>query len=200
MGHPVTCTTQTQAIRKVHDQLKNSYMDPTDCRCNAAKSPKVIRQPIGTTEVKKKNDKNTFISAKNEIAQKYAALKGKAVRKGEQMKPGTLKDIIRTVKSIRRVTKDILPDAIRCHIHRKKPTSHHVAGGQVSPLMRIELVVVEIILQMARIHQCLCPSKGLELVNSLIKSTWIQEELIQWKRRNTPNNTGTVGAGYWRNF
>ena len=167
---------------------------------NAAKSTKGIGRPIGTTEEKKKKDENTLISVKNEISQKYAALKGKAARKGTRVKPGTLKDVIKTVKSIRGVTVDISPDAIRRRIHRKKLTSHHVAGGQVTPLMRIEPVVVEIILQMARIRQCLCPSKGLELVNSLIKGTPLQEELVQWKSRNTPNDTGTVGVGYWRNF
>ena len=167
---------------------------------NAAKSTKGIGRPIGTTEEKKKKDENTLISVKNEISQKYAALKGKAARKGTRVKPGTLKDVIKTVKSIRGVTADISPDAIRRRIHRKKLTSHHVAGGQVTPLMRIEPVVVEIILQMARIRQCLCPSKGLELVNSLIKGTPLQEELVQWKSRNTPNDTGTVGVGYWRNF
>ena len=47
-------------------------------------------------------------------------------------KPGTLKDIIKTVKSMRGVTADISLDAIRRCIHRKKLTSHHIAGGQVT--------------------------------------------------------------------
>ena len=42
---------------------------------NATKSTKAIGRPMGSTEEKKKNDENALISAKNEIAQKYAALK-----------------------------------------------------------------------------------------------------------------------------
>ena len=67
-------------------------------------------------------------------------------------------------------------------------------------MVRIEPIVVEIILQMARLRQCLCPSKGLQLVNSLIKGTDIQKELIEWKKKNTLNTNGTLGTGYWRNF
>ena len=53
---------------------------------------------------------------------------------------------------------------------------------------------------MARIWQCLNPSKGLQLDNSLIKGTKIQEELVEWKKRNTPDNTGALGIGYLHGF
>ena len=70
----------------------------------------------------------------------------------------------------------------------------------MTPLQRIEPLIVEIILQMARICQCLCPSKGLQLVNSLIKGTKIQGELVEWKKTNAPNTTGSLGIGYWTSF
>ena len=70
----------------------------------------------------------------------------------------------------------------------------------MSPLLRIEPIIVSIIVQMARMRQCLTPSKGLLLVNSLISGTKIQQDLMEWKRTNTPNSTGTVGRGYWRKF
>ena len=61
--------------------------------------------------------------------------------------------------------------------------------------------MVEIILQMARIRQCLIPSKGLQLVNSLINGTKLQQELIAWKKRGNSNNeAGIVGRGHWRKF
>ena len=93
-----------------------------------------------------------MISVKNDLAKKYATLKSKASRIGDRLKPGILKDIIDTVKRNKGVTANISPCAIRSRIHRKKLTSYHVAGGQVIPLMRIEPVVVEIILQMKRIR------------------------------------------------
>ena len=65
--------------------------------------------------------------------------------------------------------------------------------GQVSPLLKIEQVIVSIIVQMSRMRQCLNPSKGLLLVNSLIRGTKIKQELIEWKQKNTPNSTGMDG-------
>ena len=52
---------------------------------------------------------------------------------------------------------------------------------------------------MARMMQCLTPSRCLSLINSLIKDTPIQQEFI-WKATNTPNTSGIVGRGYWRSF
>ena len=70
----------------------------------------------------------------------------------------------------------------------------------MSPLADIEPLIVGIILQMARIRQCLTPSKGLALINSIIEGTSVQEKLKKWKEKNTPNCVGTVGKGYWRLF
>ena len=96
---------------------------------------------------------------------------------------------------------NISPLAIRRRVDRQSLECHHLAGGgQVSPLAEIEPIVVGIILQMARIRQCLNPSKGLALVNSIIEGTKVQDNLKKWKQKNTPNSTGTVGQGYWRSF
>ena len=78
--------------------------------------------------------------------------------------------------------------------------NHHLAGDQVSPLVKIEPIIVNIIVQTARMRQCLTPSKGLMLVNSLINGTSVPKKLIEWKRNNTPNFIGNLGEGYWRNF
>ena len=43
-------------------------------------------------------------------------------------------------------------------------------GGHTFPLTSVDDVVVNIILMMARVRQCLNPSKGLATVNSLIKT------------------------------
>ena len=53
---------------------------------------------------------------------------------------------------------------------------------------------------MARMRQCLTLSKELMYVKSLIAGTRIQNELVVWKQKNTPNFTGTSGPGYWQNF
>ena len=60
--------------------------------------------------------------------------------------------------------------------------THHLADGQVSQLERIEPIIVNIIVQLAQMRQCLTPNKELILVNSLIAGTRIQSELVQWKK------------------
>ena len=52
-----------------------------------------------------------------------------------------------------------------------------------SPLLPLEPTFVSIIIQMAHIHQCLTPSQGLCLVNSLIKNTPAQQDLIKFKEK-----------------
>ena len=108
--------------------------------------------------------------------------------------------LIDEVKEKRGVSVKILPSAIRRRLDRQSLHTHHLAGGQVSPLVKIEPTILGIIIQMARMRQCLTPSRALSLINSLIKDTPIQEELVAWKATNTPNTSGVVGKGYWRSF
>ena len=108
--------------------------------------------------------------------------------------------IINEVKEKRGIIVKISPSAIRRRVDRKSLQCHHLAGGQVSPLAKIEPTILGIIIQMARMRQCLTPSRGLSLINSLIKDTPIQGELVAWKATNTPNTSGVVGRGYWRSF
>ena len=144
--------------------------------------------------------KKKLIEVKNEIACKFAAVR-KTARHGKRMRKGQLEEIIQQVKAHKGIKSDILPSAIRRRLEFNSLRSHHVADEQISPLLQMEPTVVEIIRQMARIRQCLTPSKGLQLVNSLLKGTKLQQDLIGYKENDNSNNvTSTVGRGYWRNF
>ena len=72
--------------------------------------------------------------------------------------------------------------------------------GAVSSLASIEIALIGIIIQMARIRQILTPSKGLKLVNDMIHGTNTQVDLIKWKEMHPSNSSGTVGKKYWRKF
>lgn len=152
--------------------------DLSNVSSTGASKSKSVGRPVGKTFLKKKSDESNLIAAKNEIAKQYCALKETAAKKGTRVKAGTLNEIIQSVKHARGISNKISSAAIRRRCDRQQLVSHHVAGGRVSPMVTIEPIVVEIILQMARLRQCLCPSKGLQLVNSLIKGTDIQKELI----------------------
>ena len=55
----------------------------------------------------------TLIAAKNEIAEKYNNVKELDAKKGTRVKPGSLSQIIPSVKAMRGVTATISPQAIR---------------------------------------------------------------------------------------
>ena len=74
------------------------------------------------------------------------------------------------------------------------------SGGLISPLISIEPQIVEILIQMAQIRQCLTPAEAIQLINSLIVGTQVQEDLIKFKQKFSNNVDGTVGVGYWRAF
>ena len=108
--------------------------------------------------------------------------------------------LMNEVKEKRGVVTKISPSAIRRRVDRKSLHSHHLAGGQVSPLAKIEPTILGIIIQMAQMRQCLTPIRALSLINSLIKDTPVQQELVDWKATNTPNTSGIVGRENWRSF
>ena len=54
--------------------------------------------------------------------------------------------------------------------------------GTTSPLSSIEAQVVQILIQMAQIRQCLAPIEVVQLVNSLINGTQVQKDLIAFKK------------------
>ena len=155
-------------------------------------------RPVGTTMKAKEERKINTFKAKNEIAKRFSAVKRN--NKIGKVRNGTLKQIIKQVKNEFNVNNaEISPSAIRQRFYRKREVCHHVAG-HISPLERIESSVIAIVIHMARIRQSLCPSEGLRLVNSLIKDTDIQNELVAWKQKYSNNNSPTVGLGYWSRF
>jgi len=78
---------------------------------------------------------------------------------------------------------------------------HHHHGGHRSPLESIDDTIVSLVLMMARIRQCVTPSTGLALVNSLIDGQPLQDALIKWKKKYcVSDQSGTIGKAYWRNF
>ena len=157
-------------------------------------------RPVGTTMENRQKKELEIMAAKNEIAEDFGKLMNDSKKKSKNVKRGALKQLINDVKRKRDINDVEIPmGTIRQRVLRKKTHSHHHAG-HVSPLLAIEDTVVQLIIQMARIRECLTPSKGLSLVNSLIKGCPIQKELIEWKKKYSSNSDGKVGRGYWRAF
>ena len=122
-----------------------------------------VGRPSGSTDDRKFYEKRKIIEVKNECARQFANLKEKAKEtNGKRVSPSALKEIIKKVSKENHLHGVcITPSAIRRRFYRKRIENHHMAGGHESPLAGIEPIIVEIILQMARIRQCLTPSRAL---------------------------------------
>ena len=153
-------------------------------------------RPSGSSNSNKRRRKDEIIAMKNDIARDYQRVKAS----GKRAKWGELKQIIERHKIKRNLEEVHIPEAtIRMRVQRNHSIVHHDHhGGLQSPLLELDDTVVKVALMMARIRQCLSPSKGLALVNSLIDNQPIQQKLIEWKRKFSSNSDGTVGYRYWR--
>ena len=69
-------------------------------------------------------------------------------------------------------------------------------SGLTFPLISFEPQIVAILVQMAQIRQCLTPSEAVQLINSLIRGTQLQQGLIKWKVKYSHGSDGYVGNGY----
>ena len=153
-------------------------------------------RPIGSTKENKRKNHIALVAAKNEITKRYSDLVDINRRRNKKVKRGALAEIIYCVKKKRGIDDAIIPSStIRQRVFRKSTEIFH-HSGHVSPLLEIEDTIVELVIQMARIRECLTPLLGVSLVNSLIKDCPIQRKLIEWKRKYSNNSDGPIGIGY----
>jgi len=117
-----------------------------------------------------------------------------------KVKYGELINTINEVKSRLTVDDDVTLFKIRQRYFRQNINIDHNHGGHVSPMAVIEDTAVNIAIQMAGIRQSLNPSRGLALINSLIRDRPIQGKLIEWKTKFCNDELGAIGVGYCQQF
>ena len=71
--------------------------------------------------------------------------------------------------------------------------------GPLSPLHDCEMEFVQVLIQMSKTTQSQSPTESL-LINSMIKGTNIQRDLISFKGNFSFGNDRAVGVGYWKGF
>lgn len=119
-----------------------------------------VGRPRGTTDLDRKRKREKEIQCKNAITIKFKAAKKEAERRNKKLRKGMLDKIIEVEKKIFGLTTTKIPKAtIRTRVSNNSLICSH--AGQCSPLQRIEPLLVQIIVQMARIRQPLTPSEGL---------------------------------------
>ena len=114
----------------------------------------------------------------------YNKEKAKAKREKKRMRKGRLAEIISSIEQKRNlpVGSTIKESLVRKRITRGKSFITTKKGLQ-SPLLAMENLLVRTIIQMARVRQCLTPSQGVALVNSMIEGTQIKTKLMNWKKK-----------------
>ena len=196
VGEDVPQSVKRRPCEVIQTSGQNSVSDLSDSNTETARK---AGQPSGTTIIEKRRKMDNIIDMKNDITKEYLDVKNKKgfVRKG------VLQQIIQKHKNKRKLEDvDVPLITIRQRVVRKKTqVMHHHHGGHRSPLESIDNTIVSLVLMMARIRQCVTPSTGLALVNSLIDGQPIQDQLIQWKKKYcVSDQSGTIGKAYWRNF
>ena len=71
--------------------------------------------------------------------------------------------------------------------HRGLQTAHH---GAKSPLKEVEVALVEICIQMGKIHQPLSCTEAITLMNDMIENTNTKQKLIEFRQSR---KLGTYG-------
>ena len=79
------------------------------------------------------------------------------------------------------------------------------ARGLKSPLAKIKEVLITMCIQIGCFCQPLKASEGVQLANSLIEKTGVQEQLVKFQKKHTGMTDtnpmlGKVGKGYWQGF
>ena len=120
--------------------------------------------------------KDCYAAVKNEIAMKY---KKEKVKNSGRLEEGLLDKIIADVSKKRNLAERfvVTKDSIRKRIKRGSLTTY--SRGPVSPLESLETVIVTLLIQMARIRQCLTPACDISLINSLISESELSKDLVE---------------------
>jgi hypothetical protein len=168
---------------------------------------KNVGRPKGSTSAAAKSLNDRIESATKEAAEQLAKLYKNKSRKN-RLNKGSLEEIIEKSKEKHGVGEDtlILKETVRQRVKRGSKSGHI---GQTSPMAQIEPYLVELILQLASMRTPITTSQGLQLANSLISGTRIQNQINDWKRHNchaykvasqSGNGNTTLSLGYWSSF
>jgi hypothetical protein len=155
---------------------------------------KIIGRPKGSTSAEAKS-----VAARVELATKEATEELEEINKSKSAKKrsnkGLLDAIIGKAKLNHGVDEEIviLKDTIRKRLKRGS-TNGHV--GQSIPMAEVEPYLVQLIIQLANMRTPITAAQGLELANSLISGTDVENEIMDWKSNNCHANKLASVSGY----
>ena len=175
---------------------------------NAAPYNPLSSYPKGTTNEAYVNLTWHIALAKNEAAEEYLKVREDAKKKNKKAPWGSLGKILEKAKQ-----KHELPSNLDISIETVRTRAKHgnckVAHcGMLSPMEKVEEMLIQIILQLAKMQVPISCWQGLLLANSLISGKDIKEEVHEWKKMHCIASQGEnndeetdkshlLGIGYW---
>jgi hypothetical protein len=219
MDHPLNSINITHVGDNVSD-----LSDPTDV-CNTSPNennpnnnnsttaderteqlPKKGGRPKGKTIEAKRNDIRNMQEALNHAATECLSIKQEAIQNGNaRVKRGAYKEIVEaTEKAFDLEVGSINMDTV---LKRLQPGRKVVTAGKgsVSPLIAVEAHFLDVLLQFAAMRQPLTAHGALNMINSMISGSNLQEHVVQWKEKHKVHaedndNKHKLGMKYWQNF
>ena len=112
----------------------------------------------------------------------------------KRLPPSRLSSIISEVKKRNRLPNEsmIIESSIRSRVKKDRFLVVQSHPGTQSPLIEHKMEFVKVITQMARMCECLSPSKAISLINSMFDGTHAQNNLIEWEKKNKFGESGEL--------
>jgi hypothetical protein len=135
--------------------------------------------PQGSTKEQKCLKKLAIKVLKNEVAILFAKEKQDTAAKGSTLPKGRLKAIIDDRKAHYNLPDFHIPlSTIWAHMNHNNLIVEQC--GLISPMTKVEPILVEVLIQCGNMRQPLSVSNGLHLANSLIDGTPLKADIIAW--------------------
>jgi hypothetical protein len=171
-------------------------------------SPPTKRQkggrPKGTTLKSSQAELTLYKKACDEAARDFQSAVDEVAESGKcRMKQGLLDQIIQDTKRRNKLEHlEISKKMIRMRISRRSLAPPH--RGLVSPMEQIEPMLVELCIRLGRARQPMKCKNFIPLVNSIIKGTLTEKEVIEFKARyshgDKKSESAELGKGYYNGF
>ena len=161
-------------------------------------------RPKGTTVKSSQAEYDIYQKVCAEAARDFQNALDEVAKTGKcRTKKGLLDQIIQDVKKRHNVEHfEIPPATVRKRILRKNLAPPH--RGLVSPMEKIEPMLVELCIRLGRARQPLKCKDFLPLVNSIIKGSLTEKEVIEFKARYSHGDENAesagLGLGYYYGF
>ena len=165
---------------------------------SGSESTKLRGRPKGSTDEKKRDDKNKRLECINAISKIYSTETTKRLAGKSKAPRGFLENLIKSKSEEYGISEFISKSTIRSRHRRGVLCASH--RGTPSPVASAEMALVKICVQMGKIKMPLTGPQAVTVFNDLIRGTRLQESLSEFQRVRNPESMslGSCGLTWWK--